>query len=54
MTDLIVKSKVKEMCKCNVGSDFYGALDDYVKDAIAKAEGRCMANNRKTLQARDL
>ncbi len=55
MLDVIVKSKVKDfVSQCNVGSDFYGALDEYVKAAIAKAEARCTANGRKTLKAQDL
>ncbi|MFH1403368.1 MAG: DUF1931 domain-containing protein [Candidatus Altiarchaeota archaeon] len=55
MADLIVKSKVKEYVKtCNVGSEFYDALDKKVQALIAAAEERCIANGRKTLQARDL
>lgn len=52
---LVVKNAVKEAVKkCNVGSDFYGALDKLVAAKIATAERRAMDNGRKTVQARDL
>jgi histone H3/H4 len=54
--DLIIsKSRTKGATrKCNVSSDFYGALDAYVRDAIKAAEGRAVANKRKTLKPQDL
>jgi hypothetical protein len=52
---IISKSRVKAATKkCNVGGDFYGALDAAVRKAIAEAEGRAMANKRKTLKPQDL
>ena len=52
---LIVKNAVKDAVKkCNVGGDFYGALDKMVATKIARAEARAMDNGRKTVQARDL
>ena len=40
--------------KCNVGGEFYGALDAVVRKMIAEAEGRAIGNKRKTLKAVDL
>ena len=54
--DLIIsKARTKAAVKkCNVSSDFYGALDEAVRGMIAAAEGRATANNRKTLKPQDL
>ena len=52
---IISKSRVKAATKkCNVGGEFYGALDQAVRKAIAEAEGRAIANKRKTLKPQDL
>jgi histone H3/H4 len=55
-TDLIIsKTRTKGAAKkCNVSSDFYGALDKKVKEMITTAEKRAMANKRKTLKPQDL
>ena len=54
--DLIIsKSRTKAAAmKCNVGSEFYGALDKKVRAIIAEAEARATGNKRKTLKAQDL
>lgn len=54
--DLIIsKSRTKAAVKkCNVGSEFYDALDKSVRKAIAEAEARALGNKRKTLKAVDL
>lgn len=54
--DLIIsKSRTKgAVKKCNVSGDFYGALDQYVREAIKGAEERANANGRKTLRPQDL
>jgi hypothetical protein len=54
--DLIIsKSRTKaSVKKCNVGSEFYGALDKAVRGMIASAEARALGNKRKTLKAVDL
>ena len=54
--DLIIsKSRVKAAAKkCNVGSEFYGALDAVVRNMIKGAEDRAQGNKRKTLTAVDL
>jgi histone H3/H4 len=54
--DLIIsKSRTKEAArKCNISGDFYSALDRRVRDLIAAAEGRAIANKRKTLKPQDL
>ena len=54
--DLIIsKSRTKAAAKkCNVGSEFYGALDKVVRGLIAAAEARAAGNKRKTLKAVDL
>ena len=56
VADLIIsKSRTKAAArKCNVSSDFYAALDGYVRDAIKAAEERASANGRKTLRPQDL
>ncbi len=54
--DLIIsKSRTKKATKkCNVGGEFYGALDRAVRDMIKGAEARALGNKRKTLKAVDL
>ena len=54
--DLIIsKSRVKAATKkCNVGGEFYGALDAHVRKIIAGAEERAMLNKRKTLKPADI
>ena len=55
MTDLIVNSAVKEqLADQNVSSDFYDALDGEVAELLANAARRAEANDRKTVQPRDL
>ncbi len=54
--DLIIsKTRTKAATKkCNVSSDFYGALDRAVRDMIKSAEGRAIDNKRKTLTPYDI
>ena len=54
--DLIIsKARTKAATKkCNVGGEFYGALDKVVRKLIADAEARAIGNKRKTLKAVDL
>ena len=55
MADLIVKAAVKEaLDDMNVASDFYGALDEEVEELLEDAARRAEANDRKTVQPRDL
>lgn len=55
MTELIVKSAVKEALEDNnVSADFYDALDEEVEEILEEAAGRAEANDRKTVQSRDL
>jgi histone H3/H4 len=52
---IISKTRTKaSVKKCNVSSDFYGALDKKVRDVIRDAESRALANKRKTLKPQDL
>ncbi len=51
---LVVRSKIKDCTKCNVSGDFADALSKKVEDMVKDAEKRAMANNRKTIQAKDL
>ena len=52
---IISKARTKAAVKkCNVGSEFYAALDAHVRDLIADAEKRAVGNKRKTLKAVDL
>ena len=54
--DLIIsKARTKNAVKkCNVGGEFYGALDAKVRQLIKDAEARAVGNKRKTLKAVDL
>jgi histone H3/H4 len=54
--DLIIsKTRVKNAVKkCNVGGEFYGALDAVVRELIKGAEARATGNKRKTLKAVDI
>jgi histone H3/H4 len=54
--DLIIsKARVKNAVrKCNVGAEFYPALDGVVRELIKGAEARATGNKRKTLKAVDL
>ncbi len=52
---IISKSRTKAAAKrCNVSSDFYGALDSTVRGLIKAAEDRALGNKRKTLRPQDL
>lgn len=55
MSDLIVKAAVKQhLDEHNVASDFYDALGKEVAELVDKAAERAAANDRKTVQPRDL
>ena len=52
---IISKSRTKAAVKkCNVGGEFYAALDGAVRKLITEAEARAIGNKRKTLKAVDL
>jgi len=55
MTDLIVKSAVKDaLADHPVSADFYEALNEEVAEVLSDAAERAEANDRKTVQPRDL
>ena len=55
MEMIIVKSKVKEVSgNCNVAGDFAEALNKVAVSEIKAAAKRSGANNRKTVQAKDV
>lgn len=55
MTNLIVKSAVKNaLDESNVSADFYDALDAEVEELLEDAARRAEANDRRTVQPRDL
>lgn len=55
MVELVVKSAVKDALEgSNVSADFYDELDSEVSELLDKAEKRAQANDRKTVQPRDL
>lgn len=55
MAELIVKAAVKEALEGNnVSADFYDALDQEVTELLDEAANRAEANDRKTVQPRDL
>ncbi|MBI2902640.1 MAG: DUF1931 domain-containing protein [Candidatus Methylomirabilis oxyfera] len=52
---IVSKTRTKAAAKkCNVSSDFYAALDRKVREMVAAAETRAIANKRKTLKPQDL
>jgi len=55
MVDVLKKSGVRDAADgVNVGSDFYEALDDRVKELIERCVERADENGRKTVKARDV
>lgn len=55
MADLIVKAAIREqVADMNVSADFYDALDEDAADLLKDARQRAEANDRKTVQTRDL
>jgi len=55
MAAIVVKSSVKEAVdELNVSRDFYDALDEEVEELLDDAARRAQANDRKTVQPRDL
>ena len=55
MTDLIVKSAVKDALEGNnVSAGIYDALDAEVEELLEDAARRAEANDRRTVQPRDL
>ncbi len=51
---LVVRSKIKDVAKMNVSSDFADGLSQRVEQMIRDAEKRAEANGRKTIRASDL
>ena len=52
---IVVKSKVKEVSgNCNVSGDFADALNAVAVELVKAAAKRAEANNRKTVQAKDI
>jgi histone H3/H4 len=55
MTDIIVKSKIKEVCKgYNVASDLADELNKAVEHMLKQACERAKANGRKTVMGKDV
>lgn len=55
MTDLIIKSKIKEAVpELQVAGEVAEALNRKVEQMLKEASERAKANGRRTLQARDL
>ena len=55
MTDLIIKSKIKEAVpELQVAGEVAEALNKKVENLLKEASERAKANGRRTLQARDL
>lgn len=55
MEMIVVKSKVKEVAnQLNVGGDLVSELNNFAIEEVNKAVKRCMANGRKTVQAKDV
>ncbi len=55
MEMIVVKSKIKEVSgNCNVSGDFAEALNKAAVEQVKAAAKRAEANNRKTVQAKDV
>lgn len=55
MTDLIIKSKIKEAVpELNVSSEVAEVLNRKVETILREAADRAKANGRRTLQGRDI
>jgi len=55
MSNLIVKAAVKDaLADNNVSANFYDALNEEVAELLDDAAERAEANDRKTVQPRDL
>ena len=55
MTDLIIKSKIREAVKdLNIASDVAEKLNEKVETLLKEAAERAKANGRRTLQGRDI
>lgn len=55
MTDLIIKSKIKEAVpNLNISSEVAEALNKKVNTILKEASERAKANGRRTLQAKDI
>lgn len=51
----VVKTSVREYLEeKNISRDFFDALDEEVEELLDDASRRAEANDRKTVQARDL
>ena len=51
---LIVKTSIRKHVELNVGEDLAEELDKKVEAMLKDAEGRAVANGRRTVYARDL
>ena len=52
---IVSQSRTKAAVEnCNVSSEFYEALDNFVREAIATGERRAAGNKRKTLRSQHL
>lgn len=59
VTDTINKSGIRRYLSNNgeapnIGSEFFDAMDDRVKELVARAQARAAANGRTTVKARDI
>jgi histone H3/H4 len=55
MANLVVQTAVKEtLDEMNVSADLYDALDEEVEELLEDAARRAEANDRRTVQPRDL
>ena len=54
---IVSKSRTKDAISgmdCKTAGDFYEALDNHVREVLAKAVERAMANKRATVRPQDL
>lgn len=54
MTEIIIKSKIKEVVKLRVAANLAEQLNKKVEEILKKAEERAKANHRTTILAQDI
>jgi histone H3/H4 len=54
MTDIIIKSKIKEIVKLRVAANLAETINKKIEEILKKAEERAKANHRTTILPQDI
>jgi histone H3/H4 len=54
MTEIIIKSKIKDVVKLRVAANLADELNKKIEEILKKAEERAKANHRTTILAQDI